>query len=39
MYNSEQNDITSVLNLIDFERAFDTISLTFIPEALDFFSY
>lgn len=39
MYYTEQNDIPGLLMLIDFEKAFDTISWSFISKALDLFNF
>lgn len=38
MYNLEQNDIQGFLMLIDFEKAFDTISWSVISKSLDSFN-
>lgn len=37
MHYTEENDIPGVLSIIDFEKAFDTVSLNFIHRFVDFF--
>lgn len=39
MQYTEQNQIPGLLMLIDFEKAFDTISWKFIYQTLDFFNF
>lgn len=39
MQYTEQNQIPNLLMLIDFEKAFDTISWKFIYQTLDFFNF
>ena len=39
LHFTEENDILGILLLIDFEKAFDSISSTFIEHVLDFFNF
>ena len=39
LHYTEENDIPGILLLIDFEKAFDTISWIFIEQVLDFFNF
>lgn len=39
MHYTETNDIPGILLLIDFEKAFDSISWSFIEQVLDFFNF
>lgn len=39
MHFTEYNDIPGLLMLIDFEKAFDSISWNFIYKALEFFNF
>lgn len=39
MHYVEENDIPGILLLVDFEKAFDTISWKFIDKALSFFNF
>ena len=39
MHFTEQNNIPGLIMLIDFEKAFDTISWQFISQVLDFFLF
>lgn len=39
MYYTEQYNIPGLLMLIDFEKAFDTISWSFISKTLDIFNF
>lgn len=39
MHFTEYNDIPGFLMLIDFEKAFDSISWNFIYKALEFFNF
>ena len=39
MQYTEDNDIPGILMMIDFEKAFDTVSWKFIHKCLDFFNF